>query len=196
MNLINQPHWIVLFLFFTLAACSSMQTTSDYDPEVDFKALKTYSWISLPGGHSSDQRVQNDPFIDQAVHRAVDQSLQEKGYQRVGKNVAADFVVHYLLNIEQKVSVTYLNDLYGYGPTARQRYRSNYIHRGNFTQESVEMEYEQGTLILDFLHPQDQTLLWRGTVTDEVHFASATPERTERRIDQAVHRMLKDFPPE
>ena len=55
-------------------------------------------------------------------------------------------------------------------------------------------DYDEGTLILDILDPQTKHLKWRGTAKTAVMF-SATPERRERKINQAVRRILERFPP-
>ena len=55
-------------------------------------------------------------------------------------------------------------------------------------------EYEEGTLILDIVHPGNKALMWRGSAEDEVHFKS-TPEKAQTQLDEAVSKMLEHFPP-
>ena len=36
---------IIILAAMVLSACSSMKTSSDYDPKVNFSDVKTYAWI-------------------------------------------------------------------------------------------------------------------------------------------------------
>ena len=54
--------------------------------------------------------------------------------------------------------------------------------------------YDEGTLILDIIAPDGKTLLWRGTATAQID-ESAKPKKREAKINEAVGRMLKRFPP-
>jgi hypothetical protein len=55
-------------------------------------------------------------------------------------------------------------------------------------------QYEEGSLILDFVDPQTKQLIWRGSAKAEVDDVK-TPEKREALIDEAVQKILKNFPP-
>lgn len=49
-----------------------------------------------------------------------------------------------------------------------------------------------GTLILDMYDAQTKQLLWRGTSEDTL---SDKPQKNENKLDKAVEKMFKNFPP-
>ena len=56
-------------------------------------------------------------------------------------------------------------------------------------------EYEEGTLVLDFVDTKANEVIWRGyasAVTDPV----LTPEAREKRINEAALKILENFPPD
>jgi hypothetical protein len=62
---------------------------------------------------------------------------------------------------------------------------------GNEATTTVE-NYRVGTLVVDMYDAQNKRLVWRGTSTDTL---SDKPENNEKKLDKAVDKMFKDFPP-
>jgi hypothetical protein len=56
------------------------------------------------------------------------------------------------------------------------------------------IHYQEGTLILDFVDPKTDNLIWRG-VGKKVVSETTTPEKSDREINDAVEKILKKFPP-
>jgi hypothetical protein len=69
----------------------------NYDRGANFASYKTYQWVDIPGGAVADQ------LIDQAIKRAVDEQLAQKGLTRVEKG--ADLYVGYHAGIHEEKSV-------------------------------------------------------------------------------------------
>ena len=61
---------------FLLVGCSSLDVTTDFDPEIDFTAYKTYAWYTgdMPEG---DALSQNPPVKKRALS-SVDKELASK----------------------------------------------------------------------------------------------------------------------
>jgi hypothetical protein len=55
-------------------------------------------------------------------------------------------------------------------------------------------EWQQGTLLIDILDAQTKELVWRGSAQAELTM-NASDEEKDKRVDEAVRKMLKDFPP-
>jgi hypothetical protein len=55
-------------------------------------------------------------------------------------------------------------------------------------------EYEEGTLVLDFVDADTKGLVWRGVATDALD-AHATPEDRGKQIQEAVTKILAKYPP-
>lgn len=179
--------WIVL-----LTGCASMQITSDYDAATDFSRLRSYDWLPVPKIESGNPKIQYDSLLGQRVKAAVEAQLTGKGY--VQDQQQPDFLVTYHVAVDQKVSVTYLNELYGYGPGWGPSYRRRMLSYGYPGGEVMVSEYQQGTLIIDVVRASDKQLVWRGTARDEVR-PENTAQAREKRIREAVGKILSLFPP-
>ena len=55
-------------------------------------------------------------------------------------------------------------------------------------------QYEEGTLVIDFIDGGTRKLVWRGSGSKALS-RNPTPEDTTRTVDQATHEILKQFPP-
>ena len=55
-------------------------------------------------------------------------------------------------------------------------------------------QYEEGTLLLDFVDAKSNQLIWRGSAKSDLDVVS-TPERREKMINEAVRKILENFPP-
>ena len=184
--------WSWLIIAFGLASCSSLRVSSDYDSEADFSALHSYEWLPAPRVESGDPKIQYDSLLAGRVKTAVNERLAEKGFERDAGH--PDFLVTYHVAIDNKISVTYLNELYGYGPGWGPGYRRNIMHYGYPSRNAVVSEYQVGTLILDVVRAADRQLIWRGTASDEVYPDNSTEAR-EKRVREAVEKILEQFPP-
>jgi hypothetical protein len=73
---------LLSLMLLALAACSSNpRVTNDFSPDVDFGAIKTYSWLVPPQGVS--------PLVQSRIVSSVDQQLQAKAVGgRLGPGVA------------------------------------------------------------------------------------------------------------
>jgi hypothetical protein len=178
----EMPRIAVLALL--LAACSSVEVSTDYDPGTNFAVLKTYAWLPRKAGATGDPRT-DSTLLNERIRNAVDAQLAERGYEKVA-SAGADFLVAYHTAVQRKIDVDSVYRGYGYGA-------------GNWGwgagHETVVYEYDQGTLLLDFLDPKAKRLLWRGSAKAVVSEHS-TPEKRTALVNQAVAKLLDRFPPE
>ncbi|MFI5403272.1 MAG: DUF4136 domain-containing protein [Planctomycetota bacterium] len=157
-----------------VAACSSISTNYDYDTSYDFAKLKSYRWADIPS------KTDASPLVIQRVGAAVETQLKAKGY--VPAEGAPDFLVATYVGRQSRIQVTDWG--YGYGP------RGGWYGGGG-----VDVyQYEEGSLIVDIVDARSKQLEWRGTATSVLDPEASAEERTER-INKAVAKMLKDFPP-
>jgi len=160
-----------------LAACSSVSTSYDFDPDADFARLKAYAWVE-----SAIDR-DTDPLVLERVRRATDAGLAAAGYRKVESG--GDFHVAAHLRSRQRVQVRdtgYAGPYYGYG----------YGHWG--TRRIDVYEYDEGSIILDVIDAKTNKLLWRGIAKAAVP-ESPKPEELTKLVDEAVSKLLEDFPP-
>ena len=77
---------------------------------------------------------------------------------------------------------------YGYGPYGR-------YWGGTWGHGGVSVyQYEEGTLIIDFVDSNSKNLLWRGAAKSVIDDAN-TPDKRDSIINEAVYQILKNFPP-
>ncbi len=184
---------LVIVLATLVTACSTMEVSFDFDPNADFKGLKTYAWLEQPQKPTGDPRIDGNTILQNRIHAAVDAELAARGFRKVSSN--PDFLVAYHVSLDKRRSVQTLNNYYGYGPGWGYGYGAAY--RPGYwagAPETYVYEYEEGTLIVDIVDPRNKELMWRGSAQDEVHFTS-TPEKEETQLKEAVQRMLENFPP-
>lgn len=187
---------LTLIVFLTaLAGCSTMEVNTDYDPQADFSNLKTFAWIDEPQKPTGDPRIDDNPFLKSRVHAAVDRELAAKGFVPATSG-NPDFLVAYHVSLNEKRSVQHLNDYYGYGAGWGYTYAG--VRRPAYysspSSSTYVYTYDEGTLILDIVKPEGRQLIWRGAARDEVRF-SDKPSEEGSKLNEAVQRMLKDFPP-
>lgn len=185
---------LIFVLLGLVTGCTSLPVRTDYDPEVNFAAFRHYAWLERQPAAAGDPRIDDNPLLHQRVRAAIDSGLQAAGYAAADP-ATADFLVSYYLTIDQMTSVTYINNYWGYGPGSGSRYY-RYNRPGFYPvySEPVVYEYEQGTLVLDFIQPQGRKLVWRGATSSEIDYA-ASPEARQKKLHRAVNAILAEFPP-
>ena len=177
----NVPRGMLLLCAVLLAAgCSSVSVSHDFDSKADFANLRTYSWLTAPESTSESvkKELQTNSLIEARVKKAVNRQLATKGLKETTQD--PDFLVAFHTGVEDKTDVQSWG--YGYGYWGMRGGGVSTIH------------YQEGTLILDFIDPKSDNLLWRG-VGKKVVSEKTTPEKSQKNIDQAVERILSKYPP-
>ena len=181
---------IFLGLFALLVAgCSTIKVGSDYNRNTDFSKLKTYAWLNETDNPSDNVRM-NNKIVIESVRSSVEKTLNSKGYVKTDRE-NADFLITWFGAIEEKIKAQNIDHFYSsYG------YDTLYQDPSWNPQSQVTniKEYEEGSLIFDFLDPETHTLLWRGIGQDKV--VEGRPDDVVRQnIDKAVKKILADYPP-
>ena len=164
-----------------ILSCSNIAVRADWDTSADLHALHSWAWLPAPAAPEGDLRA--SPLVRQRIRDAVTQTLVSRGHPEV-EPVAADFWVATHAGIERKVDVQTIYRSYG---------RAGW--GGGGWADTVVDEYDQGTLVIDFLRAGSGELLWRGTAEARVD-ESGDPEQRTARVNEAVERILAQFPPE
>lgn len=174
---------VVALALTAAAACSSVRVTTDYDPEVDFSGVGTYAWLDERSGVEGD-RADVTSLLDRRIRRAVGDELRGKGIAPVARD-EAQLLVSYHLGVEKKLDINTIHTGYGYG-------RDWYGAGG--TSHTTVSEYEEGTLLIDFIDPSSKQLVWRGSGQARVR-QSTSPKEREELVRKAVAEILASFPP-
>ncbi|KVX03501.1 DUF4136 domain-containing protein [Shewanella frigidimarina] len=169
-----------------LSACSTLKSTSDFDPSVSFDQYKTYSWVEKK---NDDAGYHLDGLMDQRVRAAIETQLSQKGISKTDKQ-NADLLVNYITKVDKKINIDTFNSHYGYNPYYGPRWGLG----GSIQSETTVREYDVGTLMVDLVDNKTGKLIWRGTVADTVREQS-TPEERINTINQAIGTVMMNYPP-
>ena len=165
--------FLALFFMGFVISCATARIHGieyDFDSKVDFANLKTYDWLPVP------EKAAIDSLTVNRVKKAVNAGLQAKGLRMTSDN--PDFLIAGHLGSKDKVNVKN----WGY----RRSYRG--------TDRVVTYHYEEGLLILDFVDAKSKDLIWTGAAKADIYNV-LTPEESEKLINDAVQKILGNFPP-
>jgi len=164
------------FAFVLFTGCSTISVNQDYDTAYDFSKLKTFGFLAIPAAAGIDQ-INAD-----RLSAAIKTDLGAKGFTLSEK---ADFAVALFFSKNTKTSIQSYGYGYGYGYRGFGYGGTGYV---DVTQ------YDEGTLVIDFIDVADNKLIWRGTGTGVVSSNPSMEERTAN-INNAVTQILAQFPP-
>lgn len=185
-------------LILGLAGCSSVQTSTNYDPGAvqELDTYRTYSWLPMKQDKDPDERVYN-PIIQARVHQAVDAQLQARGYRLVEPGQKSDFKVGWHGAIDTKVEADTVDRYSGYGwdPWYDPFFGPVGYGGSGLVDAPMVREYQQGTLVLDVVDADSNKLVWRGTAQAQLS-ERVDADESQKLINTSVEKMLKDFPPD
>jgi hypothetical protein len=176
---------LLILGFALLMSCSSITVKTDFDPSADFSKYKTYSWYT--GKMPDDDALAKNPLIKKRVIASVDKVLAGKGFKKVDDG-NPDFVVIVHGATKQKTQIS----SYGYGAYGYGRWGYGW---GGYGPSGIDVyQYDEATIFIDIADFAKKELVWRGTGTDVVS-GTDDPEELQENIDNAVSKILEDFPP-
>ncbi len=170
-------------LVASLAACSGIKYNSDFDPQVDFQAYRTYVWAE-PGRDAGPEPRGVSQLIERRIMAAIDDQLAAEGYSKATSGTP-HFVVNFIVTTQQKVDYTTYYSGWGYGGW----YGGGV--GGAYTQAT---EWTEGTLLVDIFDAESKDLAWRGWAQGTVD-PNARPERRDQRVREVVTKLFERFPP-
>ncbi|MCB0629186.1 MAG: DUF4136 domain-containing protein [Saprospiraceae bacterium] len=174
--------WSVVFFpamfIFLFTACSSIKTFSDYDPGVNFKQYKTYTWSTAEQAFNKDYPQYDNSLNRMRIKKAIDAAMQERGYILQSDRSEADLQVDFHINLEQKAVPYHGDDIdeIGYGE----------FQRGGIYQ------YNEGTLIIHWVDQKRQEVVWQGVASKVLDISQI--DKAEKTIQQGVQKVFAKLP--
>ncbi|HUA61228.1 MAG TPA: DUF4136 domain-containing protein [Verrucomicrobiae bacterium] len=156
-----------------VAILAMAAVTTDYDHYADFSRIHTYSWLGVQAGGSIWQ---------DRIQRAVDGALSAKGWQRVASGGDAD-VSAFGHVTEQDTLQTFYDGFPGWG-------WRGWGGMGEATTTAIPERV--GNLTVDLFNGGTKQLIFRGRASDVL---SPKPEKNDKRMEESVDKMFKNFPP-
>ena len=174
-------------LMLVLSACGGVDVQTEVGNGANLARLTSYAWLDTDETSLKGVRPAN-PDVNEWVKTAVENQLEKKGYTMVPSE-QAEFLISWIGSIEQKIqvqSVDHFYRSYGYGAVASSMPLVK--RKGDTTRE-----YQEGTIILDVLDPESNTMLWRSSGTDRL-LQGLDKEETVLYVNRLVKNILKTFP--
>lgn len=167
-------------LVFFMAACAYGQDVHyNYDRSANFAAYKTYQWVEIPGGAVPDQ------LIDQAIKRAAEEQLAQKGLIKVENNADLYIGYQFVLNLEKSIS---LWDTGGVGPWEWDPWGGGRNVQGQTSTIPV------GILLMDLYDIGKQQLVWRGDAVKTIDLKK-DPDKNYKNLQKVMAKLFKNYPP-
>jgi hypothetical protein len=170
-----------------LAGCSSVSVSRDYDKAVDFTGIKTYAWQHAEQPQTGNPRIDDD-LIDGRIRNAVEANLKLKDFQLVDAD-KADVLVVYFIGFRQRITSSGGSMSVGMSRSSAGRAGGVGLSSG-----SEVSDFEEAHLTIDIVDRESDRTIWRGTGTRRTS-SSTNPQKITDRVNDAVQRILKRFPP-
>jgi hypothetical protein len=143
----------------------------NFDPSVNFGKYHTYQWVALPTVHP-------DQLVDKQIRADIDAQLAAKGLTQASTG-NADIQVGYQIAVDQEKQWN--------AWSSGGRIGGGF---GSATQSTISI----GTLGIDFFDPATKSLVWRGEGAKTID-PSSNPQKNQERMQKAIAKILKNFPP-
>ena len=143
---------VLFFIGFTVSCARVYDVKYDFDQQANFADLKAFDWMRVP----ESARINSQ--VVERVKNSVNAELKVKGLMMSSND--PDFLIALHLGRREKVQVTG----YGYGYDSSGGYGSALWGPGG----AATYDYEEGTLILDFVDATSKKMIWRGAAKTEV----------------------------
>jgi len=166
--------FIVLSLMLVSGIAFGMNVKTDYDRSFDFGRLKTFAFKDQrrPDGNL----LQRNTLVDNRIREALKRDLEARGF-RYQPDGPADFVIAYYARERERAEVEPI----GYGMPYRWRW--------GWGPRVWTRYYTQGSVVVDFIEPGSNQLIWRGRVTDTVNGL----DQSDKQIDKGAKELVKHF---
>jgi hypothetical protein len=157
-------------VILTALLLPAQDVKTDYDHSYNFAHLKTFAVkIGTSWGN---------PLTEQRVKDAVTQQLTAKGWTPADESTAdAIVIIHGATKTNKSLDTFYSGGGWGWG--------------GGMSSTTVNT-VNVGSGVVDIFDAKTKKLVFRGTATDTL---SDKPEKNEKKIEKAMDKMFKDFPP-
>ena len=161
-------------LLLAAGVASAQDIKTNYMPGTDFSKYHTYKWVLIEGAKQPNQ------IVDAQIKQAVDAQLATKGLTKVAGD-KADLYIGYQTSLAQQEQW----NAYGMGGGVRW---------GGGMATATSSTIEIGTLVLDMYDPSTKQLVWTGRATKTLDPGN-NQQKKQKNLDNAMKKLLKNFPP-
>ena len=169
-----------------VTACGSgIDTSSDWDPSANFDSYQTYAWIA------DAQQSGFGDLVDARIQAAIESNLNAKGLRKATRAADADLGVGFQVTTADRTSFQTINSGWPYG------YYGGYGYGGwgGGTSTTYETSYTEGSLVIGLFDIAGKQMVWQGVGTKTLDTGDRSPEERAQNINEAVAKIMEDFPP-
>jgi hypothetical protein len=167
-------------------ACSGLDVTTDWDPSTNFSGIQTFA--VLDGAEGSGMNA----FTLQRIKSAIGTAMVAKGFRHVDLD-NADIAIGFQITTDQRSSFQTVST--GWGGYGWRGGGWGGASAGMSTSTTTEQVYEVGSLVIGIANAADGNLMFHSTGSKTLSGGNVSPEEAQKRIDDVVARILRDFPP-
>ncbi|MGW8268007.1 MAG: DUF4136 domain-containing protein [Longimicrobiales bacterium] len=166
-----------------IQGCASISVSHEFDPDADYPSYRTFDWMPTES-RRVDLRAR-DPMVEQRIRDAIQREMEAKGLRKVD-SADPDVRIGYLLVLDEGVD----------SQTVYERADPDWRYRtyGPTTTTTRSQMLTVGTLVIDVFDSARKESVWRGIAEGQVR-EEQDPEKRRTRINDAVKKILADYPP-
>jgi len=180
---------MMLSLLLLLAACQSTQVQRDFDPQRDFSAYRTWSWKEPALQYRPDDpRIKSD-LTEQRIRSAVSEQLDQRGLRQAGGGTQADVLIQAWFIVEDRSQQYTTSSLGAWGGPWHGYWG------GPMITDTRTIDYQVGTLQIDFYDAGDGKLVWRGSAEQVLRDNPGSPQERSNMFRETVAQVLSQYPP-
>lgn len=155
---------------------SSIVITST--PEFKFHAKQSFAWAKNYADVSGALK-KSEFSVQQLIDTAIAQTLKNKGLNLVAP-AENSFLIKYHVSLESEMDDTALAINYGLAPGLR-------------ANSSATKKHPRGTLVVDFIDPKLNKVVWRGAIGVFTGLEN-TQQARQQRVNMLLNELLKSVP--
>jgi hypothetical protein len=165
-------------LALLLIGCSTIQVRSTTAPNANL-ALSTFAFTAPVDPTTRTAQVDQSP-AGQEIRNQLSRNLTSRGYQPAPPGVQPDFLVSYEMLMKERTAVTNWGGPLGWGGAWGWGW-------GGWWGGNDIYQYTEGTIVVNFVDPATQQVLWRGTATSVVdHPDNPSVGKTAKAVDKLM----------
>lgn len=176
------------------AGCSGgLTVTNDWDPNVDFANYQTFVVLDAAAGGE-----QLSAFVNNRIKASITSTLTAKGMRQASSADDADAAIGWQVTTQERSSFSTVST--GWGGYGYGAYGMGYggwygPGMGMATTTTTEQRYTVGALAIAIFDVKREEMIFTATGTKELAADNPSPEESQKRIDDAVQKILENFPP-
>lgn len=181
---------MMLPLLLVLAACQSNQVQRDFDPQRDFSAYRSWDWKEPALQYRPDDpRIKSD-LTEQRIRTAVSEQLDQRGLRPAASGAQPDVRIQAWFIVDQRTQQYTTASMGGWGSPWHG------FWGGPMYNETRTINYQVGTLQVDFYDAKDGKLVWRGSAEQVLRDNPGGPKERTDMYRETVSKVLSQYPPQ